>query len=213
DVRGTLRTVVAATETQPIGDLPVAEDLVGVAGTGRVIVRNTAADFQVELLDERDVGQDRDQQFAVDLAGVDVPEGVAARIDTERLVEERTTLSGQRIVEELVVHLTIASTDRGANRSGGQFEQAALEVGLNDRLAELRTVLQIRAHGFEAVLAEATGRRSEEVDTAGALASRCTEAAGLLVTLELEPSAEVRRAQQRASPHQRIDARLAREGV
>src|SRR5690606_5471557 len=109
--------------------------------------------------------------------------------------EERTTLRGQRIVEELVVHLAIAGADRRTQRAGGQLEQAALKVGLDDRLAELRAVLQVRAHGFHAVFAEAARRWVEEVDAAGAGAGRCAEPARSRVTLLAEAPAEVRRGQ------------------
>src|SRR5690606_2759410 len=166
-----------------------------------------------ELLDERNVREDRDQQLAVDFLHVDEAEGIAARIDAERLVEERTALRGQRIVEELVVHLAIAGADGRTEGAGRQIEQATLKVGFDDRLAELRAVLQVRADRLLAVLAEAGRRRAEEVQAAGAGSGRGAETARFLVALIREALAEVRRAHDRTGPHQRVDARLPREGV
>src|SRR5690606_957361 len=98
---------------------------------------HAATDFQVKLLDERDLGEDRNQQFPIDFLHVDEAAGVATRVDAKRLIEEGTTLSGQRVVEELVVHLTIAGADGGAELSCRQIEQTTLKVGFDDRLAEL----------------------------------------------------------------------------
>src|SRR5690606_15965123 len=120
-------------------------------------------------------------------------ERVAAGIDTERLVVERTPLRRQRIVDELVVHFTIAGTDCSAHLAGGQVDQPALEVGFPDVLLDLRAVFQIRANGLEAVLGKTPRRRDEEVQAAGAGCGRCTEAKVRGVAGSPEALAEVAR--------------------
>src|SRR5690606_35976501 len=213
DVRRAFGAVITAAEAQPIRSLPVTKDFVGPAGAGGAVVRHTPADFQVKLLDEGNVGEDGDQQFAVDFFHIDKAAGIAARIDAESLIDKGTTLGRQGVVEELVVHLAIASTHGGAKLTGPQFEQTAPKVCLDDGLTELRPVLQICAYGFEAVFAEATSRNVEEVEAGGALASRSAETSGFLVALKIEPPTESRRGQHRLQAFERIDACLTGKSV
>src|SRR5690606_36067257 len=145
NVRSPVRAVVAAAEAQPIGHLPITQNLIGVAGAGGAVVRNTAAQVQVELLDRRNVGKDRHEEFAVDFPHVEEALGVAARIDAESLILERTSLRRQRVVGELEIKFTIAVTEGGPQFAGRKVEELALDVSFHDRLARVGTVLQIRA--------------------------------------------------------------------
>src|SRR5690606_29032440 len=121
-----------------------------------------------------------------------------------------SALSRQRIVEELVVVLAIAGAERETQivAGPGNLEQTTLEVRLDDRLAHFRTVLQVRAYGFEAVFAEAAGRRNVEVQAGRAGGRRSAEPALHGIALLLEAAAEVARLQHRAHALERVDARL-----
>ncbi len=60
DIGCTLGAVITTTETQPRGDLPIRQDLIRIAGSAGGVFRYAAADFEVQALHERQVGNDRD---------------------------------------------------------------------------------------------------------------------------------------------------------
>src|SRR5690606_2880937 len=112
DVRRPFRAVEPATQAEPVGHFPVAKDLVGPAAAGRIVIRIASAQLETERLDERNIRQDRDQQLAVNFADVIAAERVAARIDTNSLIQIGLTLIGDGVVDEFVVQRAVTGADR-----------------------------------------------------------------------------------------------------
>src|SRR5690606_27675176 len=172
------------------------------------VVGNTATQLEVELLDRRNVGEDGHEQFAVDFLHVEEALGVPARIDADCLILERTPLRGQRVVAELKIEFAIAGAKSGAHFARREIQDLTLNASFHNRLARVGTVLQVRTNGFETILREPTGRRLEQVQTAGAGRSRSTEATELLVAGCREAATEIRRRQDGTKTVERIDPGL-----
>ncbi len=121
----------------------------------RRIGRITRAEFQVQLLDQRHVGQQRNQQLSKTFSGGGGGVQVGGRIDPGDLVEEgRGALQDVGVVDFRVI--PIGGAQRSANLAGRHHEQAALDVELHDVLRGQGPVLQRRVDGVDAVL----GRRT-----------------------------------------------------
>ena len=166
DARGADGAVVAAAQTHVVHDLPVEVSLVGADGADRAVVGEPVAKVGAELLDERQVLQDRNQDFAEQLVGVHRAASIAQHAVAQH-VAGAVGLVELGVGGEGVLVAAVVGADGEADFTGRQFEGAALDAGFNRALFQ-----GVLVQGATADVADAVARRgqvAERVEAARAI--------------------------------------------
>src|SRR5690606_19700761 len=183
--RRAVRSIEAAAQPVSRRARPIDELLEGFDRADGAEVRHAAAELDVEVLDTaRPAPHDRNQELAVDLPDVELAGAVLRREQADYGLDERfVDREAVRLVRKRV--LSIRRTERVLERTRTHLRERAGQVAFDDRLLDLRRVVQLRRHHLDAVV----GRHEVAHDGQPGLARRESrlESRALRIALTAEP--------------------------